>query len=166
MWLDRLSSNSTPSGSPPPPINRSFSPASRRPSHLGQTSAPQRPGFNPRSSSLSLISNDSTTSLLSSSKRNNGSTLKQSITVPTATDPLVVLGKLLGSKKSGQDASESSAVSGFASTFEETDFDLDFGGLNLQQLVLEGTSDDDEKTLYNSQTADECMYNQSIFSTI
>lgn len=145
-------------------MKRSFSPASRRPSHLGSTSVPQRPGFNPRSSSLSLISDDSTTSLLSSSRRNNGSALKQSSTVTPAGDPLALLGKLLGSKRGGTDAFESGAVNGVGGAFEDSDFDLDFGGLNLQQLVLEGTSGGDEKPLYNSQTVDECMYSQPKFS--
>ena len=95
MWLDRLSGHSTPSATPP--ASRPYSPAPpRRPSHLAPSSAAQRPGFSPRSSSLSLVSNDSTTSLLASSKRVNGSALKQSVTTGDAPDPTKVLRRLIG----------------------------------------------------------------------
>ncbi|KAI4130252.1 MAG: hypothetical protein LQ347_003456 [Umbilicaria vellea] len=99
MWLDRFSGHSTPSGSPPPHQHRSYSPGPRRPTHLAARPA-QRPGFSPRTSSLSVAvnANASTTSLASTSRLTNGSALKQQITPPpNVADPLDVLEKLVGS---------------------------------------------------------------------
>lgn len=153
MWLDRLSSHSTPSGSPPP-ANRSYSPAVRRPSHLAPTSTPQRPGFSPRSSSLSLVSNDSTTSLLASAKKPNGSALRQPSTVPDVTDPLEVLEKILGPEGKGVVVPANNTSNGDAG--DENDEVLDFGGLNLHEFVA---SEELPKgvTVYNAQTIEECM---------
>ena len=153
MWLDRLSSHSTPSGSPPP-ANRSYSPAARRPSHLAPNPTPQRPGFSPRSSSLSLVSNDSTTSLLASSKKPNGSGLRQSSSVPKVTDPFEVLEKILGpegKRIAGPANSRSNGDEG-----DENDLELDFGGLNLHEFVAADELPKEE-TLYNTQTIEECM---------
>lgn len=158
MWLDRLSSHSTPSGSPPPPANRSYSPATRRPSHLAPTSAPQRPSFSPRSSSLSLVSNDSTTSLLTSSKRPNGSGLRQSSIVPDVAEPLDVLEKLLEPEGKGlADPSKAGTSNGTESTAGESDSELDFGGLSLRELLAEDLSNAKDRTPYNAQTIEECM---------
>jgi vacuolar protein sorting-associated protein 52 len=159
MWLDRLSSHSTPSGSPPPPANRAYSPATRRPSHLAPSSAPQRPGFSPRSSSLSLASNDSTTSLLASSRKPNGSGLRQSSIVPDVTDPLEVLEKLLGPEREGLPEPAKTAANGLV---DESDPELDFGGLSLQEVIAE--EDSKEETVYNAQTIEECMEILSILS--
>lgn len=155
MWLDRLSSQSTPSGSVPPSANRAYSPASRRPSHLAPTSAPQRSGFSPRSSSLSLVSNDLTTSLLASSRKPNGSGLRQSSTAPDLPDPLEVLEKLLGNEARGLADSSKATTNGTTNTPSESDLELDFGGLSLQELVA-GNEPEDE-TAYNAQTIEECM---------
>lgn len=96
MWgLDRFSGHSTPSGSPPQ--SRSFSPAPRRPSHLG-AGLTARPPQSPRSSSLNVSSkyNASTTSL-NSPRLPNGSSLKQQITPPAEfTNPLKVLEDIVG----------------------------------------------------------------------
>ena len=159
MWLDRLSSHSTPSGSPPPPANRSYSPAPRRPSHLAPTTAPQRPGFSPRSSSLSLVSNDSTTSLLASSRKPNGSGLRQSSTVPDVAEPLEVLEKLLGPEMKGLADPTEAIANGIV---DEIDLELDFGGLSLHELVAEKLPK--PETVYNTQTAEECMSNPIYFS--
>jgi hypothetical protein len=161
MWLDRLSGHSTPaatpSGSPPPPANRSYSPASRRPSHLAPTSAAQRPSFNPRSSSLSLVSNDSTTSLLSSSKRPNGSGLRQSSTVADAPDPLKVLEKLLGADANLPDTSKTTnGVNGSNSADGDFEGELDFEGLSLQELAIKETTFSREEHVYTSQTVEDC----------
>jgi hypothetical protein len=153
MWLDRLSSHSTPSGSPPP-ANRSYSSAVRRPSHLAPTSTPQRPGFSPRSSSLSLVSNDSTTSLLASSKKPNGSGLRQSSTVPDVTDPLEVLEKILGPEGKGIAGLANNISNGDAG--DENDLELDFGGLSLHEY-LAAEELPKEETVYNTQTIEECM---------
>lgn len=162
MWLDRLSSGhstpaATPSGSPPP-TNRTYSPAPpRRPSHLGPASAAQRPGFNARSSSLSINSNDSTTSLLPSSRKANGSGLKQSVTVADVRDPLEVLEKLLGSEGTNvQDVSKSkSTVNGTRAAEAEDEEELDFEGLSLHELVSRKL-DPEVDAVYTPQTTEEC----------
>ena len=158
MWLDRLSGHSTPaatpSASPPPPANRAYSPAPRRPSYLGPASAAQRPGFNPRSSSLSLNSNDSTTSLLASSRRPNGSGLKQSVTVPNAPDPLEVLENLLGSE--GKGPKEKDEVNGSAAD-DDFEYELDFEGLSLREVVARKEIDAEEEHVYTTQSVEECM---------
>lgn len=170
MWLDRLSGHSTPaatpSGSPPPPANRAYSPASRRPSHLGPASAAQRPGFNPRSSSLSINSNDSTTSLLASSRKPNGSGLKQSATAPEVIDPLEVLEKLLGPEgNAATDVKKSkSAVNGTSAVDEEDEEELDFEKLSLRELVSRRFAPVEE-AVYTSQTTEECKSTLSYFAS-
>jgi hypothetical protein len=162
MWLDRLSSNPTPSGNLPS-SNRSYSPAPRRTSNLGPTPGSQRPAFNPRSSSLSLASNDSTTSLLSTSRKQNGSSLKQSSIIPNSPDPLIVLQKLLGSKDGELGDRSKPRKSNGAEAISESDINLDFGGLSLQELALGETSGSQEKLVYNTQTVEECT---SVFALI
>jgi len=158
MWLDRLSGHSTPSRSPPPPGNN-FVPLPRRPSHLAPSPAPQRPGFTPRSSSLSLVSNDSTTSLLAS-KRPSGSGLGQSAAVPGTPgipDPLAVVERLLdnGSKKSSKPGK---GANGVKPTRDDEEGELDFEGLSLREIVAEASSDIKDEHVYNTQTIDECLY--------
>jgi len=154
MWLDRLSSHSTPSASPPS--------AARRPVHLAPTSAPQRPGFSPRASSLSLVSNDSTTSLLSSSRKPNGSALKQSVTIVDAPDPLVVLKSLLTTEKTDSELSASTKpvvkdVKPEADLLD-SQWEVDFDGRSLQDLASAGKAASDDVHLYRTQTVEECMY--------
>jgi hypothetical protein len=159
MWLDRLSGHSTPaatpSASPPPPVNRSYSPAARRPSHLGPASAAQRPVFNPRSSSLSLHSNDSTTSLLASSRRLNGSGLKQSVMVADAPDPLGVLEKLLGSEGKGVLKSQANGDNAADDDFE---LELDFEDLSLRDFALRDALLAKKGHVYTMQTVEECTF--------
>ncbi|KAL3428381.1 vps52 sac2 family protein [Phlyctema vagabunda] len=150
MWLDRLSGQSTPSASPPP-HSRSYSPAGRRPSHLAPTTAAQRPGFTPRSSSLSLVSNDSTTSLLASSRKTNGSTLKQSTTIADPPNPLEVLEKLLGSEHVGEVTRKDNGV---GRNFD-VEAELDFGGLSLYELLAESAPSRREADVYNDQSIEE-----------
>lgn len=172
MWLDRLSGHSTPaatpSASPPPPAKRSYSPASRRPSNLAPSSAAHRPSFTPRSSSLSLVSNDSTTSLLSSSRRPNGSGLKQSITAVDAPDPLEVLGKLLGSE--GTDKALLQSTNGDVTPDYAADFDneaeLDFEGLSLQEIVEKEATNPKGEHVNTTQTIEECMSNNIFTYTL
>lgn len=156
MWLDRLSSNSTPSGSPPPPTNRAYPPGARRQSHLGPAGG-NRPGFSPRSSSLSLASNDSTTSLPSSS-RNNASGLKQATAVSNVPDPLLVLERLLGPEGKGL-AGTPKAING-ADANEESEFRLDFGGMGLREFLAQEPATPPPDYAYTPQTADECRYNR------
>ncbi|MCJ1378697.1 hypothetical protein MMC17_001796 [Xylographa soralifera] len=138
MWLDRLSNQPTPSGSPPVGQNRSFSPAPRRSMHLAPGSL-ARPGYSPRSSSLSLVSrsNASNTSLPGAARVSNGSTLKQQITPPEfVEDPLAILGKILGLSFNADDpinhGTEAGAVPAKPSGFVEN---IAFNGLSLQELA-------------------------------
>jgi len=164
MWLDRLSGHSTPaatpSGSPPPPANRAYSPAPRRSSHLGPAAAAQRPGFNPRSSSLSLNSNDSTTSLLASSRRPNGSGLKQSVTAVDAPNPLRVLEKLLGPEGNlrSEVSSRGEGSNGNVDLGQDFANELDFEGLSLRELALRASPFANDEHLYTTQTVEECMF--------
>lgn len=152
MWLDRLSSHSTPAGSPPPPSHRGISPAPRRPSHLAP-SGPPRPGFSPRSSSLSLASSESNAS---APVRSSSSALKQSTAISNAPDPLVVLERLLGPEGKGA-AGTSKPINGVDKD-EESDSALDFGGLSLRELLAQETPSPEPESVYNSQTIEECMY--------
>ncbi|PMD47410.1 Vps52-domain-containing protein [Hyaloscypha variabilis F] len=166
MWLDRLSGHSTPtpSASPPPPTNRSYSPAARRPSHLGPAVAAQRPGFNPRSSSLSLHSNDSTTSLLASSRRPNGSGLKQSVTVADAPNPLDVLEKLLGSEGKGKVAKPQTNGDHLAQ--DEFELELDFEDLSLREFVSRDALFARREQVYATQTVEEFERDKAKFEDL
>lgn len=160
MWsLDRLSGHTTPSASPPPQLNRNPN-LPRRPSHLVPSPVGGRPPFNPRSSSLSLVSNDSNTSLLSS-RRPNGSNLKQTVTPPNVPDPLEVLGKLLdnGEATKSPFAKDQTAANGAVTSIREEDDEgeWDFGGLSLQDIVAGEPFDIEDEYVYKSQTLEECM---------
>ncbi|KAI9793943.1 MAG: hypothetical protein M1833_000512 [Piccolia ochrophora] len=142
MWLDRFSGQSTPTGSPPP-HNRSGSPGPRRSSHLGPTIYPHRPGFSPRSSSLSLVSNASTSSLPGTTKQPDGSALKHSVLSSppiVVSDPLDVLQTIIG-VHSGRDRKASlgdGAVSQHSQGLEaspELLEEIDFDGLSLRGFV-------------------------------
>ena len=154
MWLDRFSNQPTPGGSPPP--SRSSFQAQRRPSHqvLG---APARPGFSPRSSSLSVAKlNASTTSLNSPRLLPNGSGLRQEIAPPPdLTDPLAVLQDIVGESPKEVDSNEAkgSAPNKPAELVEQIKFD----GMSLQDFA------DDEQTDSEGQagsalTIEECEY--------
>lgn len=136
----------------------SFAPVPRRPSHLGPASAVQRPPFNPRSSSLSVTSqdHDSTASLLASARRPNGSGLKRSATVPDPADPLAVLESLLAAEADGlaqPDARDDAA--GGEAYVAEWEGELDLEGQGLRQWVSPRSPDAMER-LYTPQTAEEC----------
>ncbi|RAL66113.1 hypothetical protein DID88_005784 [Monilinia fructigena] len=159
MWsLDRLSGHTTPSASPPPPLTR-IPNLPRRPSHLLPSPAGGRPPFNPRSSSLSLVSNDSTTSLLSSSRRPNGSNLKQTAAPPNVPDPLEVLGKLLYNEEDlkSPSAKGQKATNGILPPIgqEDDESEWDFGGSSLQDIVAGEPFDEEDEHVYKSQTLEE-----------
>lgn len=163
MWLDRFSGHSTPSGSPPPPQQRSYSPGPRRPTHLAPALA-QRPGFSPRTSSLSIAvnSNASTTSLASTSRLTNGSALKQQITPPPdAADPLDVLEKVVGlslhRKNAGNGLSDNDTIFNKPTSLVEV---IEFDGLSLHDLAqaeADGAGDVEEQH-YIVQPVEECEY--------
>lgn len=149
----------TPSVTPPPSANRSYSPGPRRPSHLGPSAA-QRPGFNPRSSSLSINSNDSTTSLLASSRRPNGSGLKQSVTAQEAPAPLEILGRLLEAEgKEAGTTGPGQVVNGDNTVGDAIDEgEIGFEGLSLKELALRKSPYAKEENVHTSQTIEECMF--------
>jgi len=129
MWLDRFSVQSSPSGSPPPQ-GRPYSPAPRRGPYNSTTpSLPPRPGINPRSSSLSLISSASETSLPATTRQSNGSTLRNELRQPAdIPDPLDVLQNIMG-KASRKRRMDGSLVDWKPSDIIE---DIDFGSLSLE----------------------------------
>ncbi|KAK8929863.1 hypothetical protein H634G_01554 [Metarhizium anisopliae BRIP 53293] len=138
MWLDRLAGG--PSGasgqSTPQPGNRSYSPLPRRTSsNLSPYLTSQRAGHSPRSSSLSLASNDSSISLLPASRRPNGSSLRHSSTIPNLPDPVETLERLL--QQPGHVENDAETQKARTSSIVEADLDLDFdfGGLGLKELV-------------------------------
>ncbi|KAF2193292.1 Sac2 family protein [Zopfia rhizophila CBS 207.26] len=140
MWLDRFSAQSTPSGTPPP-RGQSYSPAPRRPYQAsGPGPLPPRPGLNPRSSSLSLISPaSSSTSLPSTARLPNGSGLRRhgmGGAPPNIPDPLQVLETILGGPPRKPSARKSEGISEDAPERpEEVVEDVDFGGLSLQEFA-------------------------------
>lgn len=163
MWLDRFAGaqyanppshpNSKPSSRPISPLPRRTS-SSRGPyqTSVSQTQTSSlRPQVTPRGSSLSLNSNDSTSSFLAS-RRPNGSSLKQSTTVPDGPEPEEVLETLLGTTANGIAPDETRKV---AITEDDLDFDFNFGGLSLRELAQD---DDvlDGGNVYRPQTIEEC----------
>ncbi|KAL1899094.1 Vacuolar protein sorting-associated protein 52 [Sporothrix stenoceras] len=141
MWLDRLSHSG---GGPSPQNNgsRSGSPLPRRPSSAsrGPYVTSQRSA---RNSSLSLISNDSTNSLLASRRQQNGSSLKQSTSANSVTGgdsrgqdaaALQLLGKLIGASPKDEKADDEDDV---VITDEDLEADFDFSGLTLREIAWE-----------------------------
>lgn len=157
MWLDRLSGHvtpATPTASTPSSTKRSYSPGARRTSNLAPSAPTQRPGFAPRSSSLSVLSNDSTTSLLSSSRRPNGSGLKQSATAVDVPGPLEVLQSIVGSGI----PSQSVELAGNNEAYGDFELDLDFAGLSLHEIVTRDVDQNQEEGRYAAQSLEECMH--------
>ncbi|PFH62718.1 hypothetical protein XA68_12396 [Ophiocordyceps unilateralis] len=156
MWIDRLAGAPANVSGSSTPASRSFSPLPRRTSNtLSPYVTSQRTGQSPRSSSLSLVSNESSASLLSSSRRPNGSGLRQmSSAAAEGPNPLDALEKLLGSDRDGD-----STVGAQITTLVERDieFDPDFGGLSLKALVTEA----DEGTPRRLLAMEECDTDKS-----
>ncbi|ODA78514.1 hypothetical protein RJ55_05895 [Drechmeria coniospora] len=156
MWLDRLAG--APTGlsgqSTPQPGSRSYSPLPRKnfPATLSPYVTSQRPGHSPRGSSLSLASNESSTSasLLSSARRVNGSGLRQtSTTAADVPESLKTLERLLQT-----DAKERTG----SITEEDVGFDVDFGPHSLLDLASSQGSQESEDLATSascSQTAQE-----------
>ncbi|KAI1107045.1 Vps52-domain-containing protein [Jackrogersella minutella] len=169
MWLDRLAGQST-SPAPSQPGSRSYSPAPRRtPSGLGPyITSQQRPGVTPRSSSLSLASSESSaSSFLASSRRANGSSLKESRTIYTGPDPLDVLNTFLGDDKKNATPATKSAVDSVSSISPE-DFRLefDFGGLSIRELALSEESPIEGIGAYRPQAAEEYERDKTKFEDL
>ncbi|MCJ1449194.1 MAG: hypothetical protein MMC23_009713 [Stictis urceolatum] len=128
--FDRFSNHPTPSQSPGP---RSYSPATRKPTHL----APQRPPFGPRSSSLSLVSrtNSSTESLPKVGRTTNGSALRQELSPPPdVEDPLRVLERVVGASIDHSDSIDHDTPIPKPTELSE---DIDFKGSSLEAFITE-----------------------------
>ncbi|CAG7566564.1 unnamed protein product [Fusarium equiseti] len=131
MWLDRLAGGpaTSPGPSTPQPGGRPY--PKRTSSTLSPYVTSQRPGASPRGSSLSLASNDSSSSLLSSARRSNGSGLRQASTIETGPDSLEVLETLLAGFSDASDQPEKKTTI----YQDDLDFEADFGGLSLKELA-------------------------------
>ncbi|RBR22797.1 uncharacterized protein FIESC28_04360 [Fusarium coffeatum] len=131
MWLDRLAGGpaTSPGPSTPQPGGRPY--PKRTSSTLSPYVTSQRPGVSPRGSSLSLVSNDSSSSLLSSARRPNGSGLRQASTIETGPDSLEVLETLLAGFSDASDQPEKKTTI----YQDDLDFEADFGGLSLKELA-------------------------------
>ena len=155
MWLDRFSGQSTPAGSPPPQ-NRSYSLAPRRPSHLVPGAGP-RPGFSPRTSSLNVAKLNSSTTSLNSPRLPNGSGLKQQVIPPNdSPDPLKVLEEIVGKPLSEE--SHEVANDDVGDKPSELLQDVDFDGLGLHDFLHGDTSGLIDQGDSIAQTAEECEY--------
>lgn len=172
MWTGRLSGQS---GSAPPsqPGSRSYSPAPKRSvSGAGAGTGPyltsqQRPGFTPRSSSLSIASVESSaSSQVSAARKANGSGLKQSTTAYSGPDPVDVLNKLLRTaagddsrdqdQGQDQDTSPPTDFSPSIISAEDLTADFDFAGLSLRELALSQEPSPASESVYRAQTIEDC----------
>ena len=164
MWLDRFSSQPTPNGSPPPPQSRSFSPARRRPSHLAPV-PPPRPGYNLRSSSLSLNAkaNVSTISLSGTSRVPNGSTLIHELTPPPDVgNPLDILHSIIRSTVHHHEIPHSTDGEAVVEKPQTLTPNVEFGELSLQELVQSGKQFGQPALVpqhqESKQSVEECKY--------
>ncbi|AEO67018.1 a5ae9709-9914-4c60-a935-81fd8966bee7 [Thermothielavioides terrestris] len=167
MWLDRFAGqHQHPGSTPSPPSNsqsRAQSPLPRRTSSArGPYLTSQRPGLTSRTSSLSLVSNDSSSSLLGASRRTNGSALKQSTTVGDAPDPEAVLARILGPRPDTA-APEDDRPRGISE--EDLDLDFDFGGLSVRELASEET-DRAATDTYRPQTVEDYERDKAKFEQL
>ncbi|KHN97879.1 Vps52 / Sac2 family protein [Metarhizium album ARSEF 1941] len=157
MWLDRLAGgpSSASSQSTPQPANRSYSPLPRRTSSsLSPYLTSQRADHSPRSSSLSLVSNDSSTSLLPASRRPNGSSLRHSSTIPDLADPLETLERLLKEPSHVENDAETQKAKTSSIVEADLDLDFDFGGLGLKELASAHTLENGMTGSWQPQTMD------------
>ncbi|KAL7797180.1 Sac2 family domain-containing protein [Trichoderma afarasin] len=163
MWLDRLAASQASASGPSTPqiTSRHNSPLPRRTSStLSPYITSQRQGPSPRGSSLSLVSSESTTSLLASSRKPNGSDARQQ--PGQAPDSVDVLEKLLAadSEVVGKAQSRASLI-----TPEDLTFDVDFGGLSLKELAA-GSFDQDAPSLRRPQSASEYEEDKARFDAL
>ncbi|KAL6920790.1 hypothetical protein ACHAPO_004529 [Fusarium lateritium] len=131
MWLDRLAGGPATSPGPSTPQAGGRPYPKRTSSTLSPYVTSQRPGLSPRGSSLSLASNESSSSLLSSARRPNGSGLRQASTIETGPDSLEVLETLLAGFSDDRDHHEKKAII----NKDDLNLEADFGGLSLKELA-------------------------------
>ena len=163
MWgLDRLSAHSTPSGTPPPRRD-SHSPAPRRPYPQGPMPLPPRPGINPRSSSLSLVSPaSSVTSLPAGARLPNGAGRRRPPggAPPNVPDPVQVLEQIMGGPPRKPVTSKGDRFGAIPSKPDELEVDIEFGELSLQAFVVQAAADTRQSSTvhtYSAQSVEECM---------
>ncbi|KAL6858487.1 Sac2 family domain-containing protein [Trichoderma novae-zelandiae] len=164
MWLDRLAATQASASGPSTPqlTSRHNSPLPRRTSsNLSPYITSQRQGPSPRGSTLSLVSGDSTASLLASSRKPNGSEARQNPTAQ-ALDPVDVLEKLLAadSEVVGKTQSRASLI-----TQDDLALDFDFGGLSLQELATRDVGQD-ATSLRRPQSASEYEEDKARFDAL
>jgi hypothetical protein len=163
MWgLDRLSSYSTPTGTPP--RQDSYSPAPRR--GYPAPAQPLRPGLAPRSSSLTpLISpNASTTNLRGSSPMPNGGPRRRPTGGANVPDPVHVLESIMGGPPRNPGTANGGTGQQIQGKPEAVDEDIDLGGLSLQDFVAESTRPRRPSTsvhTYSAQSVEECTCSSS-----
>ncbi|KAG5931516.1 hypothetical protein E4U53_001727 [Claviceps sorghi] len=170
MWLDRLAGgpSSASAQSTPQPGSRSYSPLPRRTtSTLSPYVTSQRSGLSPRNSSPSLESNDSSYSLLSHSRRTNGSALRQSATIPNVNDSLDTLSRVLASsKEAGVDGEESWRAQSISITEADLELEVDFGGLSLKELALSQAPDDIDSAARQGRNVEDYQKERTTFETL
>lgn len=161
MWLDRFAQHSAQhSPAPSPSPGRSYSPAPSRRPYLAPL--PQRPGINPRSSSLSLLSPTSSTSSLPTQVRlPNGSGLRVQINnSPPADvpDPQKVLEDILGGPPK---RTSNGPADGAVEKPDEVVADIDFGGLSLHAFA-EADADIQPRLVHvhtrSTESIEECTF--------
>ncbi|KAF2639480.1 Sac2 family protein [Massarina eburnea CBS 473.64] len=162
MWgLDRITSNSTLSGTTTPPPRRDYSPAPRRPYPSGPGPLPPRPGLLPRTSSLTIVSpNASSPSRPSTPRAPNGSARpRPNGTVPAGLpDPLQVLKSIMGGPPRNPVAVKAAADAEVISKPEEVELDMDFGGLSLKDFAREAATETRQSSsvhTYSPQSVEE-----------
>lgn len=98
-----------------------------------------------------MVSSDSTTSLLASSRKPNGSEARQPA-APQVPDSVNILERILAADSEivGRAQAKASLI-----TEEDLGLDVDFGGLSLKELAS-GSSDGDATGFRRPQNASEC----------
>ncbi|KAK2064341.1 Vps52/Sac2 family protein [Colletotrichum caudatum] len=162
MWLDRLAAQSNPSPSTSSqPGSRPYSPLLRRTSSSPYVTS-QRSALTSRGSQLSLVSNDSSSSLLAT-RRVNGSGLKQSQTTYDGPDSVEILGQILNTTSITD--STASSTAGII-TQQDLELNFDFDGLSLREFASSNEAGTDETDSYWRQTAEEFETSKAQFEDL
>jgi hypothetical protein len=154
MWIDRLASQSGPTSSSQP-SSRPYSPLPGRTSGgISPYVTSQRSGQTPRGSATSLVSSDSTTSLLgTASRKPSGSALRYSVSYNESPPGEGILGKLLGADPKTFDTHGHTLHS-----ITESDLDLgsDLGSLSLEDFVASDPVASTPQSCRRQQATQEC----------
>ncbi|KAL1869985.1 hypothetical protein VTK73DRAFT_2879 [Phialemonium thermophilum] len=148
MWLDRFASQHS-GGTSPQSNSRPISPLPRRTSGSRGPYLTSKAGGTPKGSSLSLISSDSSSSLLTGPRKGQGSNLRQSTNATDGPDPEEVLASIIGAKDPLEDKPE------IRITIEDLGLDFDFGGLSLRALARGDNNRPSGEHAYKPQTVEE-----------